>query len=124
MLGEGGRGAVWRARNIALEASVAILVVRSTGDASALLDRELSLSALVQLRARLEKVSPEDQRAVLGSEAGAPHSLLIGSVVLGAVLERLGADRAFVAAGGLREGLISDDLTQRPLHAPGCVPRA
>jgi exopolyphosphatase / guanosine-5'-triphosphate,3'-diphosphate pyrophosphatase len=94
------------------------------GDASALLDRELSLAALAQLRGRLGALSSDDQRAVLGSEAGAPHSLLIGSVVLGAVLERLGAERAFVAAGGLREGLISDDLAQRPLHAVGGMPRA
>jgi serine/threonine-protein kinase len=41
MLGEGGMGAVWRARNIALDASVAIKVVRSTGDTSALRSRLL-----------------------------------------------------------------------------------
>ena len=41
VLGEGGMGAVWRARNIALDASVAIKVVRSTGDAAALRSRLL-----------------------------------------------------------------------------------
>jgi serine/threonine-protein kinase len=41
LLGEGGMGAVWRARNIALDASVAIKVVRSTGDAAALRSRLL-----------------------------------------------------------------------------------
>jgi serine/threonine-protein kinase len=41
VLGEGGMGAVWRARNVALDASVAIKVVRSTGDASALRSRLL-----------------------------------------------------------------------------------
>jgi len=87
------------------------------GDASALLDRELSLSALLQLSRRLGALSPDDQRAVLGPEAGAPHSLLIGSIVLGGLLERLGAEQAFVAAGGLREGLIADDLAHNPLHA-------
>ena len=41
LLGEGGMGAVWRARNIALDASVAIKVVRSSGDAAALRSRLL-----------------------------------------------------------------------------------
>jgi eukaryotic-like serine/threonine-protein kinase len=41
VLGEGGMGAVWCARNIGLDASVAIKVVRSTGDASALRSRLL-----------------------------------------------------------------------------------
>lgn len=39
MLGEGGMGAVWRARNVALDAPVAIKVVRSSGDAAALHSR-------------------------------------------------------------------------------------
>jgi eukaryotic-like serine/threonine-protein kinase len=41
ILGEGGMGAVWRARNIALDAQVAIKVVRSTGDLAALRSRLL-----------------------------------------------------------------------------------
>jgi serine/threonine-protein kinase len=41
ILGEGGMGAVWRARNIALDSPVAIKVVRSTGDLSALRSRLL-----------------------------------------------------------------------------------
>jgi exopolyphosphatase/guanosine-5'-triphosphate,3'-diphosphate pyrophosphatase len=86
------------------------------GDATALLDRELQRSSLLQLSRRLAGLGPDDQRAVLGSEAGASYSLLIGSVVLSVVLERLGAEHAFVAAGGLREGLIVDDLAQRSLH--------
>lgn len=41
ILGEGGMGAVWRARNIALDSPVAIKVVRSTGDLTALRSRLL-----------------------------------------------------------------------------------
>jgi serine/threonine-protein kinase len=41
ILGEGGMGAVWRARNVALDSPVAIKVVRSTGDLSALRSRLL-----------------------------------------------------------------------------------
>jgi eukaryotic-like serine/threonine-protein kinase len=41
ILGEGGMGAVWRARNIALDSPVAIKVVRSEGDLAALRSRLL-----------------------------------------------------------------------------------
>jgi hypothetical protein len=39
LLGQGGMGAVWRARNIALDASVAIKVVRASGDKAQLRSR-------------------------------------------------------------------------------------
>lgn len=87
------------------------------GGAAVLLSRELSLAAILQLSRRLAGLRPADQQIVLGAEAGAPHSLLIGSVVLGAILERLGQERAFVAAGGLRDGLVADYLAHRPLRA-------
>lgn len=76
--------------------------------------RELSRETLLQLSRRLALVPRAQQAEVLGAEAGASNALLIGSVVLAAILERLGAERAFVAAGGLREGLIVDYLAQRP----------
>lgn len=78
------------------------------------LTRELAREGILQLSRRLALLRTADQTAVLGAEAGAPNALLIASVVLGAILERLGAERAFVAAGGLREGLIVDHLARRP----------
>jgi exopolyphosphatase/guanosine-5'-triphosphate,3'-diphosphate pyrophosphatase len=78
------------------------------------LTRELARESLLQLSRRLAQLRSADQAAVLGAEAGAPNALLIASVVLGTILERLGAERAFVAAGGLREGLIVDHLARCP----------
>jgi exopolyphosphatase/guanosine-5'-triphosphate,3'-diphosphate pyrophosphatase len=78
------------------------------------LTRELTREGVLQLSRRLALLRRADQVAVLGAEAGAPNSLLIGGVVLGTILERLGAECAFVAAGGLREGLIADHLARRP----------
>jgi exopolyphosphatase/guanosine-5'-triphosphate,3'-diphosphate pyrophosphatase len=75
--------------------------------------RELSRETILQLSRRLALVRQADQAEVLGAEAGAANALLIGGVVLGAILERLGAKHAFVATGGLREGLIVDYLAQR-----------
>ena len=45
LIGEGGMGTVWRARNVALDAPVAIKVVRSTGDRALLSGRLVTRSS-------------------------------------------------------------------------------
>jgi serine/threonine-protein kinase len=85
VLGEGGMGAVWRARNIALDASVAIKVVRSSGDAAALHSR---LIQEARAAAKLSHPAIVKVFDVGQTEAGDPFIVmeLLAGNTLGAIL--------------------------------------
>jgi serine/threonine-protein kinase len=89
LIGEGGMGTVWRARNVALDAPVAIKVVRSTGDRALLSGRLMQ-----EARAAAKLAHPAIVKVfdIGQTEAGDPFIVmeLLQGTSLGEVLERDG----------------------------------
>jgi eukaryotic-like serine/threonine-protein kinase len=89
LIGEGGMGTVWRARNVALDSPVAIKVVRATGDGAMLRERLLqeARAAAKLAHAAIVKVFDVGQ-----TESGDPFIVmeLLQGTSFGNVLERDG----------------------------------
>ncbi len=89
LIGEGGMGAVWRARNVALDAPVAIKVVRATGDRALLSGRLMQ-----EARAAAKLAHPAIVKVfdIGQTENGDPFIVmeLLQGASLGDVLERDG----------------------------------
>lgn len=87
LIGEGGMGMVWRARNLALDAPVAIKVVRATGDSALLRGRLMqeARAAAKLAHPAIVKVFDTGQ-----TESGDPFIVmeLLQGMSLGAVLEK------------------------------------
>jgi exopolyphosphatase / guanosine-5'-triphosphate,3'-diphosphate pyrophosphatase len=72
----------------------------------------LTRSATERLRCELAVLSPRARAALTSRDPAHLDTLLVGACVFEAVLAGLGVEQAVVSKGGLREGLIAQELAQ------------